>query len=506
MKKSLSTWGNYLKRFGSGWTTKRGRYKRGLACTLRCELLESREFLSVYYVNATGGATSSDAYDGLSPTWTSGTHGPWQTVAKVNAAPLVAGDSVLFNRGQVWRESLLPESGDATGVITYGAYGTGSNPIFMGSTQRDNTTDWTSLGNNIWTDQPATTGSQLLKNPSFASNLSNWTLYTEGTGQATDARTTTSGQYDSSPAGCKISCTNTGGGGNQIQFYCSSFSITAGYYYVLSFRAKCASSFTPSSITLMQNGSPYNVYSSLQSPLPTIDGDGNFHTYYMLYQASATAADARIDFFLGSALPTGSTFYLDTLSVKRTTYTDFGRFDSFGNDDVGNIIFNNGQSCGVKRWVLTDGTPPLNTYNTGLHHQGDFYYNPTTGAVDLYSVGNPASYYSDIELALDADIINETNQHYVTYQNLNVSYGGAHGICGGETYDITVSDCDLSFVGGGLLKYINGEPVRYGNGIEFLGNAHDNLVQGCTIAEVYDSAVTNQGSEAGYRAVFDIPT
>ena len=177
MKKSLSTWGNYLKRFGSGRATKGGRNKRGLVRTLRCEWLESRELLSVYYVNATGGATSSDAYDGLSPTWTSGNHGPWQTVAKVNAAPLVAGDSVLFNRGQVWRESLLPKSGDATGVITYGAYGTGANPIFMGSTERDNTTDWTSLGNNIWTDQPATTGSQLLSNPSFASNLNFWTLY-----------------------------------------------------------------------------------------------------------------------------------------------------------------------------------------------------------------------------------------------------------------------------------------------------------------------------------------
>ena len=155
----------------------------------------------------------------------------------------------------------------------------------------------------------------------------------------------------------------------------------------------------------MQNGSPYSGYSSLQSATPTIEGDGNFHTYYVLYQASATATDARIDFFLGGALPSGSTFYLDTLSFKRTTYTNFQRFDSFGNDDVGNIIFNNGPSCGVRCWA-----------STNLHNQGDFYYNPKTGAVDLYSVGNPASQYSDIELALNTCLIWEAGQSYVTYR------------------------------------------------------------------------------------------
>ena len=37
-------------------------------------------------------------------------------------------------------------------------------------------------------------------------------------------------------------------------------------------------------------------------------------------------------------------------------------------------------------------------------------------------------------------------------------------------------------------------PVRFGNGIEFWDSAHDNLVEGCRIWEVYDAALTNQGS------------
>ena len=35
--------------------------------------------------------------------------------------------------------------------------------------------------------------------------------------------------------------------------------------------------------------------------------------------------------------------------------------------------------------------------------------------------------------------------------------------------------------------------LRFGNAIEFWGAAHDNLVEGCRIWEVYDAALTNQG-------------
>ena len=36
--------------------------------------------------------------------------------------------------------------------------------------------------------------------------------------------------------------------------------------------------------------------------------------------------------------------------------------------------------------------------------------------------------------------------------------------------------------------------MRFGNGIEFWSNAHDHLVENCRIWEVYDAALTNQGS------------
>ena len=42
--------------------------------------------------------------------------------------------------------------------------------------------------------------------------------------------------------------------------------------------------------------------------------------------------------------------------------------------------------------------------------------------------------------------------------------------------------------------------MRFGNGIEFWGAAHDNLVEGCRIWEIYDAALTNQGQRPNVEA------
>jgi|GEM_PF-1788366 len=79
---------------------------------------------SAYFVSSAG----SDANDGLSPDT------PWKTLSKVNAASLQPGDSVLFRRGDVWRQMLKPPAGGtAASPITFGAYGTGENPRISGT-------------------------------------------------------------------------------------------------------------------------------------------------------------------------------------------------------------------------------------------------------------------------------------------------------------------------------------------------------------------------------------
>ena len=78
-----------------------------------------------YYVDAT---TGSDGDDGLSEV------NAWETISKVNGESFSAGDSILFNKGDTWREQLtIPDSGSDGSPITFGAYGTGDNPIINGA-------------------------------------------------------------------------------------------------------------------------------------------------------------------------------------------------------------------------------------------------------------------------------------------------------------------------------------------------------------------------------------
>lgn len=81
--------------------------------------------MTTYYVSNTGHDTNNN---GLSE------GAPWLTIAKVNASTFSAGDSILFKRGDTWREQLtVPSSGGAGSPITFGAYGSGEKPIFNGS-------------------------------------------------------------------------------------------------------------------------------------------------------------------------------------------------------------------------------------------------------------------------------------------------------------------------------------------------------------------------------------
>jgi len=76
------------------------------------------------------------------------TGGTFTTLAEVNAHTFVAGDQILFNRGETFYGSLtISQSGTSGNPIIIGAYGTGVNPIITGFTT---VTAWTNQGSNIW--------------------------------------------------------------------------------------------------------------------------------------------------------------------------------------------------------------------------------------------------------------------------------------------------------------------------------------------------------------------
>jgi len=260
-----------------------------------------------FHVDAERG---NDAQDGLKP------ETAWRSLAKVNLAPLAPGDRLLFRRGHTWRGQLIPQSGDAGGVITYGAFGDGPKPVLLGSAAAGRAEDWQPAGEGIW--------------------------------------------------------------------------------------------------------ATVKVRSSQSIPLSV---------------------------------------------------------------DVGNIIFDHGKTTGVKKWSEAE-----------LRRDGDFYYDPRSWQVKLRCEANPATRHPSIELALRRHIIDQGGRGYVTYENLDLRYGAAHGIGGGSTHHITVRGCDVSYIGGGhQMTRPDGKPVRYGNGIEFWSGARDCLVEDCRLWEIYDAALTNQG-------------
>lgn len=92
-------------------------------------LLVSSAWAANYYVKTGGNDEASGLSDALA----------WATIAKVNAATFAAGDSILFNRGNHWHEQLIVPSTGSVGLpITFGAYGTGANPLLDGTGMTQN--------------------------------------------------------------------------------------------------------------------------------------------------------------------------------------------------------------------------------------------------------------------------------------------------------------------------------------------------------------------------------
>ena len=433
--------------------------------TLFYILLTQYAFPSTYYVSNTG----NDENTGLSE------FEAWYSLDKVNSYNFNPGDSVLFKRGDLWRGQLIPKSGDDTGHIYYGAYGEGEKPLFLGSVNVSAESHWINIEDNIWSTQSLTTSDiEIMPNPSFDTDENHWNFYTHNNVEVTGERVID--EYVSPPASYNISCISSGEQSWQIQLATHNLSIEYGKTYRLSFYAKCSEPFGFHSVMLMQSVDPYDLYFSNSLNYLEIETDWNLYNVY--FTANTTADDAMITFLLGGVLPDNSEFYIDDISLQEVI------FEIPITTDVGNIIFNDAQEFGIKKWNYSD-----------LQQLGDYWFNLDNLTVNLYSETNPAIYYNNIECALSHNIVNQQNTSYVVYENLALKYGSAHGFGGGNTDNIIIRACDISYIGGGGLYFADYDLYsRYGNGIEFWGNASNNLVEKCRIWEIYDAAITNQNT------------
>lgn len=443
----------------SGWTGV------GAAALLATAALAGPASSTTYYVATSG----SDTRDGRSPV------AAWRTIDRVNRADLKPGDRVLFRRGDMWRGSLRPHSGAAGRPITYSAFGRGAKPEFRGSVAASRPADWRRAGNDLWvcggTPSQEHRG---LAEPDPGERARQWWHYAENGAAANGVPRRSA----ASPAGYTITCLKPGSLRSDLQVMAQGIGLEAGKCYRLLLRMRADRAITVAMPSLMRASSPWTDFSSGPGLRSAAVGT-EWSVACQYYRANTTSRDARLTLYLGDALPQGARLEIDRCSFLECPATELPVDGPFP-VDVGNLIFGNEASCGVKVWTQAD-----------LKHQGQFWYDPQERTVTLYSTTNPAARYGKIECALYRHIIDEGGASHVTYEDLALRYGGAHGIGGGDTHHITVRRCDLSYIGG-ADQFGGGKRVRFGNGIEFWANAHDNLVEWCRLWEIYDAALTNQ--------------
>ena len=157
---------------------------------------------------------------------------------------------------------------------------------------------------------------------------------------------------------------------------------------------------------------------------------------------------------------------------------------TLSNNDAGIVVFNQGEAVGTK----------VNA-KSHLTADGYFWYDATNKRVYLYSEVNPATRFQSIEIGVNDYIFDITGKSGITIDNLALKYTGGHGISlQYDSHDVTITNCEIGFVGGSLMTHTTTNTIRYGNGIELWNGGYNITVDNCWIYQVYDSGITHQGT------------
>jgi hypothetical protein len=160
-----------------------------------------------------------------------------------------------------------------------------------------------------------------------------------------------------------------------------------------------------------------------------------------------------------------------------------------------NLIFNDGESCGILRWRIEDVRQPGEWHYTGIGMHSMFGgvsgQNPGDGVLHLCSRTNPGRAYAGIECALWGQRKLVGGQHDIVLEDLSFRNAGVHGYQESHARNVVIRNCEFRFIGGAVwsLKH----RIRFGNAVEFWDGASDITVEGCLFDNIYDSAVTHQG-------------
>lgn len=193
--------------------------------------------------------------------------------------------------------------------------------------------------------------------------------------------------------------------------------------------------------------------------------------------------------------------------------------------DVGTIVFNNGEgyavkeipSCNGAEFVMRNNHEVLFDYTAELDNNLEFFHaansslkqTPASGDfIDIANSvgplylrcdnGNPGKVFDSIEFNTRGNIISVGGDN-VTVDNLCIMYGGSHGIGSGSVKNLTVTNCEIGWIGGSIQGYnangsTNNDATRFGNGVEIYGSCDGYIIDNCRVYQCYDAGVTHQFS------------
>lgn len=202
--------------------------------------------------------------------------------------------------------------------------------------------------------------------------------------------------------------------------------------------------------------------------------------------------------------------------------------------DVGTIVFNDGEYHCRKliptyrhgRFVCRNNEDKLFDIRNEMTNNLDLYWHyserfttaPTKGedfpipVVDDESLGelylrcdkgNPGEVFESCEALARVYLIMAARTKNVTIDNLCIKYAGMHAVAsGGPCYNLTVTNCEIGWIGGCIQHYGGTDPnypegkrgsvTRFGNAIEVYGACDGYRVENNYIYEVYDAGITHQ--------------
>ncbi len=131
----------------------------------------------------------------------------------------------------------------------------------------------------------------------------------------------------------------------------------------------------------------------------------------------------------------------------------------------------------------------------------DLEFLSTPGVLYLYSEGgNPGTRFSSIEIGTGNHLTKGSGAN-VVFDNLHFKNTGAHAINFTSANNLTVTNCEFSWLGGSLMGTYGSSTSQYGNAVQIYGSCDGYYVKDNWMYQIYDTAITHQGPDYNMKNI-----